>query len=280
MGLLGEVSPNVERAFYGHAEWNVEGFASRWGGLHTEAFTRVLDEGQGDDKVFAIFAIGYLEDPWAQQQMWSFVESPVRKERWASAYCLGVQHNEDALPYLKKILVDGFDLTEDMSDEEEGWYVVRRNYVAELLTSWGSATMVPDLRQSFLAVQTWREARPLTDDYLFVYQDTLAYALGHYGAIGALTGIKLSAPQHRVTMIYLALGILHAKEHYEVDINSEMISNKDLQHAVEHILENQFGLSEHERQGIVVSFWKDHERRVPAPEWCAEVDVENFSNEM
>jgi hypothetical protein len=36
--------PNVARAFYGYDEWEVEAFASCWGGLHTEVFMHVLAE--------------------------------------------------------------------------------------------------------------------------------------------------------------------------------------------------------------------------------------------
>jgi hypothetical protein len=35
-----------------------EAYASRWGGLDIETFRHVLEVGQGDEKVIAIFAIG------------------------------------------------------------------------------------------------------------------------------------------------------------------------------------------------------------------------------
>jgi hypothetical protein len=280
MGLLGEVAPNVERAFYGYDEWEVEAFASRWGGLHTEVFVRVLAEGGGDDKVFAIFAIGYLNEAWAQQQMWSFVESPVRKERWASAYCLGVQHNEDALPYLRRILVDALDPTEEMSLEEESWYAVQHDYVAKLLTSWGVATVVPDLRQAFLAAHAFQEAKPHANSYLFVYQDTLTYALGQFGAVGALTGIELPSFQRRVAMVYMALGILRIQDRYKVgDYVAIMISDKKLQAEVAEVLGQHFGLSESERQDMVSTFWHDAQERVPEPAWWAEVDMDEILKE-
>jgi hypothetical protein len=272
MGLLDEVAPNVARAFYGYDEWDVEAFASRWGGLHTEVFVHVLAQGGGDDKVFAIFAIGYLEEAWAQQQMWSFVESPVRKERWASAYCLGVQHNEDVLPYLKKILVDALDPTEEMSLEEESWYSVQHDYVAELLVSWGPATLVPDLRQAFLAVQALREAKPHTYAYLFSYQDTLAYALGRYGAVGALTGITLPLQQQRIAMVNIALGVIRAKDRY-VNIVSQMMHNEDLHHEVAEVLGYHFAFSESEREEVVEMFGDDWQQREEKSHWWAEEEI-------
>ncbi|HLG75012.1 MAG TPA: hypothetical protein VKX46_01285, partial [Ktedonobacteraceae bacterium] len=68
MVLVTEIPRNIARAFYGYDEWDIEAFASRWGGLHTAVFERALAEGQGEDKVQAIFAIGYLETPWAQER--------------------------------------------------------------------------------------------------------------------------------------------------------------------------------------------------------------------
>jgi|SRR5579859_3934598 len=279
MGLLNEIPSNVARAFYGYHEWDIEAFASRWGGLHTEVFIRVLAEGQGDDKAFAIFAIGYLDTPWSREQMRSFLESPVRKERWASALSLGAGHDEHAIPYLEQILLEGLNPAEQPSPDEEDWYLVQRHNAARLLTSWGSATVVPVLRQSFLAVEALRECKPSSDDYLFDYQDTLAYALGQYGAVGALTGIALTTSQRRVAMNYLALGILRAKERYTTDIGLAMITNKNLQQEVAKVLEQQFGLTEHERQDTIKNFWKDHRRRIEEVRRSTEEDTDEYVSE-
>lgn len=260
MVLVTEIPRNVARAFYGYDECDIEAFASRWGGLHTAIFERVLAEGQGEDKVLAIFAIGYLETPWAQERMWSFVESPQRKERWASAICLGAMHDERAIPSLQRILLEGLDPEEPFVLEDESWYAVKRDDVARLLGSWGPPTVVPTLRQSFLAVNTLREAKPDTDDYLFVYQDTLASVLGQRGALGALTGIALTEPQRRVAMIHLALGLLRAAERYS-DVEAVLIVDQGLKREVAEVLGQHFGLAEDERHTIIAAFWQDSQRR-------------------
>ncbi|MBO0792718.1 MAG: hypothetical protein J2P36_17470, partial [Ktedonobacteraceae bacterium] len=36
-------------------------FVQRWGGLDVGAFQRALQEGQGGDRLWAIFALGYLD---------------------------------------------------------------------------------------------------------------------------------------------------------------------------------------------------------------------------
>ena len=41
----------------------MEAFTQRWGSITFETLKRVLTEGQGDDVVVAIFALGFLETP-------------------------------------------------------------------------------------------------------------------------------------------------------------------------------------------------------------------------
>ncbi len=280
MVLVTEIPRNIARAFYGYDEWDIEAFASRWGGLHTAVFERALAEGQGEDKVQAIFAIGYLETPWAQERMWTLVESPQRKERWASAVCLGAMHDERATPYLQRILLEGLDPEEPFDPEDENWYAVKRDDVARLLSSWGPSTVVTTLRQSFLAVNRLREARPCPK-YLFVYQDTLAYALGQRGALGALTGVALTEPQRRVAMIYLSLGLLRADERYpDMGAVSMLIVDQNLKQEVAEVLAQQFGLSEDERLTVISMFGRDSRRRKAETRGSTSDETDDVADEM
>jgi hypothetical protein len=86
----------------------LEIFASHWGGLDLDAFQWALREGEEEDRVLAIHAIGSTMTPEAQSQLLPFLESRVPMERWASALWLGRMHDERALPVLQRMLDEGF----------------------------------------------------------------------------------------------------------------------------------------------------------------------------
>ena len=255
-------------AIYGASadEEKVEAFASRWKGITRETFRHVLSAGQGEDKVLAIFALGWMATPEDQEALFPFLHSPVQKERWATALCLGAMKDERALPYLQIMLLEGLSLdpqTWPRTPEEhweEQWYDAHRPSVVPLLESWHPPTLIPAMRQAFYRV--W-ELVQAGHPHLFsgyVYQDALAYALGQRGALGVLTGLDLPPPHRKTALVCLALGHLQAKEHYK-DFASEMIDNDTLQQKVAAVLGQRFGLPDEEQQDCVTNYYKNGSER-------------------
>lgn len=81
-------------------------FVVRWGGIDVNAFKRALQEGKGTDRLFAIFALGYLAPPDVEELLVPFLHSPVRKARWASAIVLGESKDKQAFTPLQGALVE------------------------------------------------------------------------------------------------------------------------------------------------------------------------------
>jgi hypothetical protein len=233
----------------------LEIFASRWGGLDLDVFRRALREGEEDDRVLALLAIGSTMTPEAQSQLLPFLESRVPMERWASALWLGRMHDERALPVLQTMLVEG------LGPLWLAWYLdfVHRSDIAYLLGEWGPASVVPWLRQAFQVALEVEQIWP-TNQLLYHYQDALTYALGQRGAFGALVGLALPPERLGLPMVYLALGHLQARRRYR-DFLIGIILNKGLQEEVATVLEQQFGLSEQERDDCIRQFTDNDYRR-------------------
>jgi HEAT repeat protein len=139
----------------------IESFASRWGGLDLDIFKQVLEEGKGQDRLIALFALGYSQEPEARLLLLPFLTSPHRRERWACAVCIGQLREERAIPVLKEILLEeGFEnLTGDDSslDQADFWYETQRGRAALLLAEWNDPQIVPLLRQAPQA--TWQRGQ-------------------------------------------------------------------------------------------------------------------------
>src|SRR5262245_49782681 len=76
-------------------------FAERWGGLSVDAFKQALQEGQEPDRLWAIFALGYLAPVGGEELLVPFLHSPIRKERWGAAIALGESRDERAFALLQ-----------------------------------------------------------------------------------------------------------------------------------------------------------------------------------
>lgn len=64
-------------------------------------------EGEEKDRVFALFLLGGVATPKARDLLFSFLASPHRKERWASAIALGRLKEERVFALLQKLLLEG-----------------------------------------------------------------------------------------------------------------------------------------------------------------------------
>jgi len=77
---------------------------------------RALTEGDEESRVFALFLFGGLATLKARDLLISFLDSPHRKERWASAIALGRLKEERVFPLLQTFLLEGFLLDEFSAD--------------------------------------------------------------------------------------------------------------------------------------------------------------------
>jgi len=236
-------------------------FTQRWGGLDNAVFLRVLQEGTGRDRIVAIFAIGYSDLPQSSEVLAPFLQSSNLLERYAIACVLGFRHDEQALPVLEEYL-----LNEPVDEQGEYllgadvWYYSYRHHIVRLLATWGPSSLVPILRRAFL--QLWEKEQkyyPFPPD--FETNDALFYALGRRNALGAMHGFVLPEPHRRLGMLFLALGYLHAHEHFE-DMLQEIRESQRLKEDVARVLIEHFALTQEESWHAISCFSIDYEKRV------------------
>ncbi|HEU5375782.1 MAG TPA: hypothetical protein VFV38_10115 [Ktedonobacteraceae bacterium] len=67
-----------------------ETFVNHWGGLEMEHMRRAFDNGEGEEKVLAIFALGLSAATGTADLLAPLLDQAPRMERWASAICLGL----------------------------------------------------------------------------------------------------------------------------------------------------------------------------------------------
>jgi hypothetical protein len=248
----------------GYDHRHIERFARRCGGVDIETLERVLRERAGEDKIIAIYALGYAHAPHVQQLLAPLLQSPISLEREASAIALGRLKDERALPALYSLLQAPFPDPDAAIDDEFLSMMSARMTIAAILGDWGKLSSTSVLRSALKAIWQWeqqRVANPLIHDELIVspwqaYEYELSYALGQLGAFGALTGIPLSNSRERILMVFLALGHLQARQRYH-DLFTQM-SHRAVQEEVTKVLEDRFGLSETERDTCIKQFGSDY----------------------
>ena len=195
-----------------YAEAYIQAYLQRWGDVEPDTLKRVVDGGSSEDRLFAIFALGAAGTVLTRETLLPLLESPMVLDRWASAICLGEIGEEQAILTLCTMLTEFLPTT--MSEYEtceqdpvHFRYAVLRMYAPNILYELGSSVAIPALRQglqhtvkleailSAQAVKTTEMFSPVLNSSLNVlrhYQDTLAFALGRLGALGALTGVQTS----------------------------------------------------------------------------------------
>jgi hypothetical protein len=95
--------------------------------------------------------------------------------------------------------------------------------------------------------------------------DTLLYALGGRGAMGALHGINLPVSRQRLTMVLLALGWLQADDTSEY-IPDTLTYDEQFQQKVAQVISTHFGLTPQESLHAVTSFSTDQLDLMPLSE--------------
>lgn len=93
------VDPLDEDAF-------LDTFVRRWGALDLDALTRVFHEGDADERLFAIWGLGYKPTSQAHALLLGALDSATTRERAAVAMCLGNAGEKRSVPVLSALLTD------------------------------------------------------------------------------------------------------------------------------------------------------------------------------
>lgn len=251
----------------------VEAFASRWGGLELEHFRQALQNGEGDDQVLAMFALGLTATVEAADLLVPFLSQGLRRQRWASALCLSLMHDPRVFAVVEELLLDGLDGEEYAQALQErdwdllfelDWCGVMRWYEIQLLEHWETPTLCVTLKQAFAAL--WQ-----MQQYPHIYRfaqaetyDALAYALGQRDDFTIVDELDLPPAHRALAMLYLALGHLHLSAGGStglmllpgplVGLPSRLVSDKAWQEAVAGELASRFGLSTEEQEACLRHF--------------------------
>src|SRR5713226_9315845 len=137
-------------------------FRERWGNFDRETLQRVLQEGHKREKVFALFALGYLAPPGVDLLLTPFLQSEQGMERWAGAISLGRRKDVRAFPLLQDLLLEGIfdygpfydEAVERAVEEAMAQWRHRRNDVGDWRDLLDRATL-----------EAWEKARALEAEY-------------------------------------------------------------------------------------------------------------------
>ncbi len=261
----------------------IRAFLQQWGDYTPETLKRAVQEGEGDDKIFAMTALGLLGSSEEDVLLIPYVQSENQRERWACTIALGRHRDERVFSLLQDMLVEGiFDFNADVYE----WLLARRCDIALILGAWGKPQAAPALRRCFwicweIEQQPDPSGRRWDQDdriYWHYLQDHLAYALGQLGAWGAICDLRLPASHLRITTIYMTLGTLQVNSPKIWDpvlapLIFQQSSSPSNQRAlfslnplaplllepepVAQVLKERFGLSETEQVEYIQGFWQD-----------------------
>ncbi|HEU5380239.1 MAG TPA: hypothetical protein VFV38_32840 [Ktedonobacteraceae bacterium] len=189
-----------------------------------EHMRRAFDNGEGEERVLAIFALGLASAEGIADLLAPLLDRAPRMERWASVICLGFLHNARAFPFLERLLLDGLDLEEytrvhreenEALQLDQNWYAVYRWYAIQFLEGWSSPSLIPTLKQTYAAF--WRIQQHLAEQGLLPHwwlevssYDATAYALGQRGDFTLLDEVDVPPEYRNIARISMALAHLHA----------------------------------------------------------------------
>ncbi|WP_141727749.1 HEAT repeat domain-containing protein, partial [Thermogemmatispora onikobensis] len=92
----------VERPWYRVAWEAAEAFVERWGGVDEETLKRVLREGEGRDRLAAVFALGHSSGEGINEMLAPLLGHPDWLLRCAAACCLVLRRDERAIPVIER----------------------------------------------------------------------------------------------------------------------------------------------------------------------------------
>jgi hypothetical protein len=234
----------------------IQKFTETWGDLSLETFTRVLQDGQGEDRVIAIFAVGSQGSAGVREHLLPFLESVQPMERWASALCLGAMKEDRARTHLLHII------TEFLPSEgkpayqgERLWLFNNWRYQAILLlTAWSQPEVVTTLLHAlptFRKLEQMLENNPLLKREWRNYQEYVMYTLGWLGRFDVLTELVeqfgIAQPTLSSWRVYLALGSLHVHQVFPRIFSRSIPKQSPLREQVKAVLGERFDLSPEEQ---------------------------------
>jgi hypothetical protein len=259
---------HIQRAFtntwiHDHAYANIiDSFIEHWGSLDTQAFIRAIRNGEGRERLFAMFALAEQPKPGIEEVYFPFLNSSSQEERWTSLICLGRLKDERVFPALLQLLLEAHQMYfwRPVYDDDSLWFHRQHCNLIRLLGAWGKEQVVPALRQTLHTVwQCEHQPGPFDGrwgcrwDDLHVLEDHLAYALGALEAWGALTDLQLDTKHRNWIIHYMILGHLQVPLDrwtnalwYAVDTYPSFVSIEEGKH-IKRILTQRFGLTEEEQ---------------------------------
>lgn len=259
------------------SEQEIDAFVARWGELGGETFVRVLKEGDEEERLIAIFALGFFDEPWIPEYLLPQLHSPLVLERWASAIVFGRKKHEVALPLLATMLTEFLPFSEERVTLRpfewnlcDFWHCTS---IVSILVEWNEPSLAPVFRTALL--KFWNTLDTVSQDFKASErpwcdcQDVLAYGLGRLRAVGALTGLDLPEYAIRIAFLQMGLGYIDTKFIYVYDgdrpfFNPDYV-DPQLKVQLETVLEQQFGLTSEERVLVIEQRDKNFAQRVP--EW-------------
>lgn len=245
----------------------IETFLRTWGSFETETLLRVLDQGEDEERLFTIFALGF--EPQMREQLRPFLHSLRSMERWASAISLGRMKDEQALPVLLEMLTEFLPPSEQYSSDGtfEWRYDLWRCHIPSLLMAWKSSWLVPIFRGALQKILSLVQTKTPDDVQKLLqgiyqalltewnrYLDEIVYALGRLGAFGVFTGLEGVNAFLSRWIIHLVMGHLH--EAYPNVSIMQWSQQPALYKEVVTTLEQRFGLTKEERD-IYLTYYEE-----------------------
>ncbi|WP_052889528.1 HEAT repeat domain-containing protein [Thermogemmatispora carboxidivorans] len=258
----------AERPWYRVAWEATEAFVERWGGEDEETLRRVLREGEGRDRLAAVFALGHSPFEGINEELAALLEEPDWLLRCAAACCLVLRRDERAVPVIERYLLTPAPIAVDSEGrvsvvpEASGWYDLYKQLVPWVLAEWGPSSLLSRLRQALLGCCKEEEDHSRPSPTRTGCLKALSYALGRRGALGALHGIRLPGSLRWLTSLYLILGYLRAVERFDCDnLPMQLRPEATLGREVLTFLQDHFALDEGQAQAALKS-WQQRSRAV------------------
>lgn len=128
----------------------VRRFTERWGGIELDAFVRALHEAEGEERLFALLALGETHTSQAQVELLPLLENGEPIERWVSAICLGDMRVSEALPFLCAMLTEFLPgrLKDYLDSAPSSPFEFWRSAIPRRLELLGDRAAIPPLRHA------------------------------------------------------------------------------------------------------------------------------------
>ena len=245
-------------------------FARQWGGLDLQAFVRALQEGNSEDQVIAAFAVGYTGSAWARDLLLPYLHHDNPRLRWACVLSLGEMHDETAFPLLLCMLQEFLPPHPVPYMGEYSWFESQHSHIVSILGEWGKQEAVPALCETL--VRLWKieqrlpvEKQPSPElQYLWQYQEEVAYALGQLGALHVLMDFELPVERKRLWTINVGMGYLNAERLSKTWLirlfqDTELREkNAELFVLLAQVLQEKMGLSRDEAEKYIENYEADY----------------------